>query len=356
MTNEQLREALALLASQQKKLIEKPKRDFWDKFSIFAPLITGLVITGTSLYITDKIQSAQKVAADRKEGTEKAAAALKAEADRKASEVARKLHEETAAREKEYQLRLARTELLNKFIPYLAGKDEEVSMAIVAISITGDSELMDAVARMTPGKGVQSGLALVASKGPTEEIRTRASATLNLIETVSRAVPTKGIQTLGERALEIALGELKRGVKEEPPDSNRGERIDVYNRAAGFSESGIPWSGSFVFWCYTQALKKGTTLPVKLSASWRATEHSLKEAGRWKPQGSGYEPKPGDLAIFEWTTDSFHGGIVAGVDGDKVYTIEGNTSPDDKSRNGDSVAGKVSTKNRVKGYGDMNFD
>src|SRR5438477_9329640 len=114
MTNEELRNALALLASQNSKLLGKPKRDNWDKFAVFAPLLTGLIITITGLYITHRFETVQKQNEAKKIEAEKRAAA---EADRVRNEI--------TAREHQWQKRLDRTELLNKFIPYLAGTDQQ---------------------------------------------------------------------------------------------------------------------------------------------------------------------------------------------------------------------------------------
>ena len=344
MTNEELRNALALLASQNSKLLGKPKRDNWDKFAVFAPLLTGLIITITGLYITHRFETVQKQNEAKKIEAEKRAAA---EAD--------KVRNEITAREHQWQQRLDRTELLNKFIPYLAGTDQQASMAIVAISITGDSDLMEAVSRMVPSKGVKEGLSQVAAKGPTEEIRAKASTTLNLLETLSRAASAKNEKdSIGGRAVQIALEELKRGVKENPPGSNRGPQIDRYNQFANIPV-GSPWAGSFVCWCYGQAVAKGAELPIKLSPSFQLTEQALVAAGRWRPNNSAYTPKPGDLVLFEWKPMQWHGGILVDVDQSRVYTVEGNTSPTDDSRQAEAVAGKARSRDLVKGFGDMSF-
>ena len=75
MTNEELRSALALVASQNSKLLAKPKRNAWDKLSLFAPLMTGLIITITSLYITHRFETVQKENEARKTESERKAAA-----------------------------------------------------------------------------------------------------------------------------------------------------------------------------------------------------------------------------------------------------------------------------------------
>lgn len=63
-------------------------------------------------------------------------------------------------------------------------------------------------------------------------------------------------------------------------------------------------------------------------------------ADKFKDRGPRYIPKPGDIIFFDWEADWLapgddvsHIGIVTGSDGNKVYTIEGNT--------GDMVARKI---------------
>jgi hypothetical protein len=59
--------------------------------------------------------------------------------------------------------------------------------------------------------------------------------------------------------------------------------------------------------------------------------------------------------IFEWRPNEWHGGILVDVDESRVYTVEGNTSPTDDSRQAEAVAGKARSRDLVKGFGDMSF-
>lgn len=51
---------------------------------------------------------------------------------------------------------------------------------------------------------------------------------------------------------------------------------------------------------------------------------------QWNPVGNGYTPIPGDLIVFDWDPEKDNGndhiGVVLKVDGDTIYTIEGNTA------------------------------
>jgi hypothetical protein len=342
MNNEQLRATLTLLASQQKKLLEKPKRDVWDKLSIFAPLLTGLVITVTSIYITTKIQGGQKEAADRKEAAEKATASLE-----------KKFQNDMAAREAAYQQRLAKTELLSKFLPYLAGKEEEASMAMMAIGATEDSDLIEIVGKMVPNPGVQKGLNLVARNGPTEKVRNAASKTLNVLEAMDFISSSSGGSPYGRRALAIAMDAVKSGVKEDPSRENRGKVVDEYNIAMRVTV-GSPWCASFVSYCYQKALSDDQKAPFVLSALVARIESSLRESGLWRPVDSDYRPKPGDIVIYDSPTAAAHHlGIVIKADSVNVYAIEGNIGATDDASDATAVMGKERPLSMVRGFGEI---
>lgn len=85
----------------------------------------------------------------------------------------------------------------------------------------------------------------------------------------------------------------------------------------------VEWCAMFVSWCADQCgyLEAGV-LPkmegVLPFIDW------FRERGQW--QDRDYEPIPGDIIFFDWEGDGIadHVGIVEKVDGDYVYTIEGN--------------------------------
>jgi hypothetical protein len=84
-----------------------------------------------------------------------------------------------------------------------------------------------------------------------------------------------------------------------------------------------PWCGCFASYCASKSGKLGKTVPkfayVPDGVNW------YKQHGRWEK--SSYKPKSGDLIFFRFKGDGnagSHVGIVAGVEGGRVYTIEGN--------------------------------
>jgi LysM repeat protein len=130
--------------------------------------------------------------------------------------------------------------------------------------------------------------------------------------------------------------------------------IKVYNAltGAGFNMA-VAWCAIFVTWVmYTVGVSK-TVVPYFASCdigmSW------FKGRGLWrsaKGYGGTYTPKAGDVVFFSSCynqNDSTHVGIVTGVSGNTVKTIEGNTSDAVLERNYDMA-------NRyILGYGCPNY-
>ena len=87
----------------------------------------------------------------------------------------------------------------------------------------------------------------------------------------------------------------------------------------------VEWCAIFVSWCADQCgyLDAGV-LPKELNVipyvEW------FRERGQW--QYRTYEPSPGDIIFFDWTSDGLpdHVGIVEQVEDCFVYTIEGNAN------------------------------
>lgn len=91
-----------------------------------------------------------------------------------------------------------------------------------------------------------------------------------------------------------------------------------------------PWCMMFVSWCAAQAGISTAVVP-KLAYVPYAVDF-YRDRNRYKAKG--YTPKAGDIIFFG---SSSHVGIVEKVQGNTVYTIEGNTSANGNSSNGDGV-------------------
>lgn len=113
----------------------------------------------------------------------------------------------------------------------------------------------------------------------------------------------------------------------------------------GFN-SRVEWCACFVSWCYNQA---GKSEPRFAGCEWQGVPW-FQSRGQWGTRG--YENiAPGDAIFFDWDLDGTadHVGLVLGRDGNRVYTVEGNS--------GDACKIKSYDLNYqcIKGYGLMNW-
>ena len=110
-------------------------------------------------------------------------------------------------------------------------------------------------------------------------------------------------------------------------------------------DSRVAWCACFVSWCYGQA---GVSEP-RFAACQSQGVPWFTSHGQWGARG--YENiAPGDAIFFDWDLDGSadHVGLVIGTDGNRVYTVEGNS--------GDACKIKSYPLDYacIKGYGLMN--
>lgn len=117
------------------------------------------------------------------------------------------------------------------------------------------------------------------------------------------------------------------GVCENPPGSNRGGRIDEYNRRAG-APLGSYWCSS---WSTAVWEDCGAGLPPSARASCDVVRAWAKERGQWF-----MTPKEGAFVLYGTEADASHIGIVVRVK-PYVLSIEGNAAFGGHSRNGEAV-------------------
>ena len=153
------------------------------------------------------------------------------------------------------------------------------------------------------------------------------------------------------KIIAVAQGEL--GYMEKDNASNLDSKtgggsrnFTKYARDVGHA-NGQPWCATFVTWVFQQAAggDKGlasNTLFGATTAGCAENVSRFKKAGKWLAPSQ--TPKPGDVIFYKKS----HTGVVVGVNGTTVYTIEGNTSGDNAiERNG----GQVALKQRTVGDG-----
>lgn len=122
------------------------------------------------------------------------------------------------------------------------------------------------------------------------------------------------------------------------------------------------WCTTFALWCFN---KTGEALGVKLYSNVTPSGGNCNSMISWysnkgwyKKRGSGYTPKRGDLVFFDWSGNGSaqHVGIVKGVSGGTVYTIEGNCSGKVKEKTYTPSGSKpYASTSSILGYGVPNW-
>ena len=126
----------------------------------------------------------------------------------------------------------------------------------------------------------------------------------------------------------IQLAEAEIGTKG-GYDSGDDKYIKWYNETCGttFSVNTTPWCAIWVSYIYRHAGVATSILP-NFAGCTNLRDSFAKKKGLWRARGSGYTPKKADPILFDWdaTGDCDHVGIFNYISGNKIYTIEGNTS------------------------------
>lgn len=139
------------------------------------------------------------------------------------------------------------------------------------------------------------------------------------------------------KIIEIAQSQI--GVQEDEAHTNKGEAIK-YQQAAGLgSAGGFAWCQSFVFWCGLQAYGNDNPIP-KIGGVMECLR--LAKGNGVLISGA---PTIGSQFIINEGNGKGHTGLVIGIDGDNLTTIEGNSNTDG-SRDGYEVV--LQTKRKVK--------
>ncbi len=143
-----------------------------------------------------------------------------------------------------------------------------------------------------------------------------------------------GLTDLTKTAIELAYSQL--GVSETEGE-NRGDN-EKYGAGAG-----VAWCAAFVSWLFGEGQNNSGNNPLKFTSSVSGLREQAQAAGYYSKVGT-YTPKPGDIMIQK-SNGASHTGIVVKVEGDTIYTIEGNTSDAVRERQytvGSNSHGKIS--------------
>ena len=125
------------------------------------------------------------------------------------------------------------------------------------------------------------------------------------------------------------LGQIGKGDIVDMARLQLGNDGQIYWSWYGF-ESRVEWCACFVSWCANKCGYIASGVIPKFAKCQNAVTW-FTDRGQWRDKN--YTPKTGDLIFFDWEDNGFtgtadHVGIVEKVEGNTVYTIEGNS--DDK--------------------------
>lgn len=114
-------------------------------------------------------------------------------------------------------------------------------------------------------------------------------------------------RSLGARAVDVALDEMRRGATEKPVGSNAGPDIEEYLRRC--ERDGRPlglkagnYCAAGACWAYMRALGAGEKMPFPYRASGLEMTEDAKARGAWRPirdvKSGAYKLRVGDIVIY----------------------------------------------------------
>lgn len=138
---------------------------------------------------------------------------------------------------------------------------------------------------------------------------------------------------LATLALEIAAAED--GQKEDPPKSNRGKRIDLYQRHMGIDvvRQARPWCSCFVCWSVDMAAERLGMKPVLRGSAKCLRLVELNQALLLE------RPEPGCIFVNLEPDTHGHTGFVVDVMADHLVTREGNSNKAGSRTGGEVLLG-----------------
>lgn len=132
-------------------------------------------------------------------------------------------------------------------------------------------------------------------------------------------------------ALAVAIGEI--GTPEVPPGSNRGPKVDIYQRTAGLQlPPGYFWCMAFVYYCFETA-NPGAANPFPKTAGCLAAWNKVRNTApqriltRARAIADPALVRPGMVFILDFGNGYGHTGFVRSATGGALHTVEGNSDP-----------------------------
>lgn len=139
--------------------------------------------------------------------------------------------------------------------------------------------------------------------------------------------------------LTVAISQV--GVREEPPNSNRGRVVESYLKSVGL-RGGHPWCAAFTYWCFQQAAndQRRANPMVRTGgclAHWNgAVARGARRISKADAVNNPSRIQPGMVFIMDFGGGKGHTGFVVAVRGGLIDTVEGNTDAS-RTREGGGV-------------------
>jgi hypothetical protein len=127
--------------------------------------------------------------------------------------------------------------------------------------------------------------------------------------------------------IRLAVNEL--GVAEDPPHSNRGDRVEEYLASVGL-EPGNPWCAAFVYWCFGEAAHQVNQANPLVRTGHCMTHWNETTGKKIRARDAQNDPaliRPGHIFVINHGGGRGHTGIVTETTGGFIYTVEGNSNP-----------------------------
>lgn len=144
----------------------------------------------------------------------------------------------------------------------------------------------------------------------------------------------------------VRIAEAEVGVREVPPDSNRGPRVEQFQQSTWLAGSGWPWCAAFVCWAVREAMasEKFEWVRPQTAGAWDFERWAREQPGGLKLLRGSTPAKKGDILVYTFS----HIGIAAAdMTGGLVATIEGNTNAEG-SREGGGVYRQTRSKEQIR--------
>jgi peptidoglycan hydrolase-like protein with peptidoglycan-binding domain len=152
------------------------------------------------------------------------------------------------------------------------------------------------------------------------------------------------LSPLSNTVISIAMTQV---LVRELTNKNDGIDVEKYLKAVGLGK-GYAWCMAFVYWCFLEASKKlNINCPVPKTAG---VLDCYNKALKYRV----IKPEIGSQFIMDFGKGQGHTGIVTKVVGNRIFTIEGNTSADPSYAGEDREGNGVFERNRaissIKGF------